>query len=195
MPSRLQEGRKADAGRFVSGIGDRFDLELLAAGELLLSGFRLDGLERLRYPGTGWVLVEFSTGVTWMETLIRLRLVLRRGFRPLLAHPERYRWCAGKPERLIELSRMGCGSLASARSLRKPEYASFMRDLLAAGLYHAVSSDVHSLSDHVLDSGTRERLAIQEGGMYWEALTGENPARVLEDLALPALPLKGCAAS
>ena len=48
-------------------------LNFLVAGELMLNTFSCKGVEAIRYPGTGWVLVEFRLGVSWIETIIKLK--------------------------------------------------------------------------------------------------------------------------
>lgn len=187
MPVRVAGGRQDNVNRFIEGLSGRFQMEFLAAGELLVHGFSLENLERVRYPGTGFVLVEFNSGVTWVETLLNLRRIIRRGYRPLIAHPERYHWCRG--DRLVKLSRMGCGSLVSARSLRYPKYAATARRLLSTGLAHAITSDVHSSSDPVLSAKLKKELG-DFSSVSWQELTFDIPSLILEDGSLPLLPLK-----
>lgn len=164
------------------------EFELIPAGELLVSGLELAPLELVRYPGTGWVLVEFSTGITWLETRFHLKRILKMGYFPLVAHPERYRWCRRKPRRLVTLSAMGCGTLVSARSLRFEKYAATARRILEKGLAHGLCSDAHSPSDHILDQVLKARLE-DSTGISWDLLTREIPRLVLDDKPLPALPL------
>ena len=190
MPSRVTAGRTDSVIRFMEGLEERFRLDYISAGELLVRGFSLENLERVRYPGTGYVLVEFNSGVTWVETLFHLRRITSRGYRPLLAHPERYRWCRGKPDRLIKLSLLGCGTLASARSLRYPMYAGTVRLLLEKGLVHAIASDVHSASDPILSAELKSELK-DLSRVPWEDLTYHLPSIILDDAVLPTLPLSG----
>lgn len=190
MPMRVAGGRDANVGRFMDGITGMFRLELYAAGELLVHGIALENLEKVRFPGTGFVLVEFYDGVTWVETLLHLRRIMRKGYKPLIAHPERYGWCRKRGDRLVKLSRMGCGSIVSARSLRYPRFAGTARMLLAEGLAHAVASDVHSSSDWIL-SGKLKGMIQNMSVVDWEILTMEIPSLVLEDGLLPDLPLRG----
>lgn len=164
-------------------------LNFLNAGELMVQGSALNHMEEVRYPGTGWVLVEFNTGVTWIETLLQLRRLIKKGYLPLLAHPERYRWCRRKPERLIKLSKIGCGNMVSARSFRFRKYAAVARNLLREGLSHALCSDVHSPSDMILDEELKNRVS-KFSRVPWEILTGEIPDMILNDSMLPELPLR-----
>lgn len=188
MPSRVAEGRLGNVNRFIEGVSEQFHMEFFPAGELLLHGFSLENLEKVRYPGTGFVLVEFNSGVTWVETLLQLRRIIGRGYRPLIAHPERYYWCRKRGDRLVKLSRMGCGSMVSARSLRYPRYAGTARSILAHGLAHAIASDVHSSSDRILSGKVKSELEASSS-VPWDVLTYEVPSMILEDRSLPPLPL------
>lgn len=188
MPGRVIEVRSRRVAAFVESVEDTVVFELIPAGELLISGLELAPLELVRYPGTGWVLVEFSTGISWLETLFHLKRILKRGYFPLVAHPERYRWCRGNPLRLVTLSAMGCGTLVSARSLRFEKYAATARRILAKGLAHGLCSDAHSPSDHILDRRLKARLE-ESTDIPWDLLTREIPRLVLDDKPLPPLPL------
>lgn len=189
MPRQVIEGRISRVGRFLQGIPQLINLEILTAGELLIHGFSLDNLEAIRYPGTGYVLVEFSSGITWLETLLFVRRIRKKGYTPLIAHPERYYWCRKRGDRLVSLSRMGCGALISARSLLHEKYALTARRLLSRGLAHAVSSDAHSPSDYILDANLKHTLK-ESSVVPWEVLTREIPSLILDDRPLPNLPLR-----
>ena len=165
---------------------DKF--EFLVAGELMLNTFSLKHLETVRYPGTGWVLVEFRLGVGWLETLIKLRRLIDKGYSPLVAHPERYKWCRRNSKKLIKLSEMGCGIAVSARSLCFKKYAITARTILKDGLAHVLCSDAHSPRDFVLNAKLRKK--YQEfSDIPWELVTSELPAKVINDFKLPSLPL------
>jgi protein-tyrosine phosphatase len=176
------------ASRFIEITGDCPGLSFHLAGELMVHGLSLSFIEECRYPGTGWVLTEFPVSVTWLETRFHLKRMLKRGYRPLLAHPERYSWCRRNIYRLVELSCMGCGVLVSARSFRIGKYARTAKMLLHEGLAHGLASDLHSSGDHILDSSLRELIGFSPTAS-WDALTMELPGRVLDDLDLPRLPL------
>ncbi len=189
MPGRVAGGKSDSTVRFIEGAEKLTHLRLMAAGELMISGFALENLERCRYPGTGYVLIEFFPGITWMETLLQIRRLLRRGYRPLLAHPERYHWCRRRSDRLVKLSRMGCGALVSARSFQSRKHAPEARRLLEGGFAHGLCSDAHGHRDTILGEELRKRLG-PDLHVPWEVYTGELPSMVLEDLSLPELPLR-----
>jgi protein-tyrosine phosphatase len=190
MNKRVVYGRRGISVRFQQQMEDRYydEMNFLTAGELMITGSSLRFMEEIRYPGTGWVLVEFSTGISWIEMLIQLKRLTKRGYAPLIAHPERYRWCRRNRNRLIGLSRMGCGTVVSARSFQFKKYAATAGKLLKDGLSHALCSDVHSLGDRILDESFKN--VIEEfSAVPWQVITGEMPDLILNDSRLPELPL------
>lgn len=190
MSKRVVDSRRSRSTQFQDQMEEKYSpgIEFLTAGELLIRGISLKHMEETRYAGTGWVLVEFTTDITWLETLIQLRRLIRRGYSPLLAHPERYSWCRLKRDRMVKLSRMGCGSIVSARSFRLEKYASTARHLLKEGLSHALCSDAHSSRDSILDSSLRR--TVEEFSLApWNVLTSKMPELILNDMKLPELPL------
>ncbi len=191
MNRKIVSARQSRSLQFIDWIEkeNHGQLNFLNAGELMLQGRALKYMEEVRYPGTGWVLVEFTTGVTWIETLLQLRRLIKKGYLPLLAHPERYRWCRRKPERLIKLSTIGCGTMVSARSFRFKKYAAAARNLLKKGLSHALCSDAHSPADMILDEELKNRVN-KFSRVPWQILTGEMPEMILNDSRLPELPLR-----
>lgn len=191
MHRRVVTARIQRSLEFQDRVEDEFpeEFNFLLAGELLIRGWQMNYLEDIRYPGTGWVLVEFKTSISWIKTVIQLKRIISRGYFPLLAHPERYRWCRRRKERLVVLSKMGCGVLVSARSLRFEKYAATARHLLKEGLCHALCSDAHSLSDYILDDSTRVKVE-KSSKTPWDVLTYEMPNLVLNNMKLPELPLQ-----
>ncbi len=190
MSGRIVDGKRSASIRFQQQMEEKYlgQMSFLSAGELMIRGSSLKHMEQVRYPGTGWVLVEFDTGVSWIETLIQLKRLIKRSYLPLIAHPERYRWCRQNRNRLARLSRMGCGSVVSARSLRFKKYAATARNLLRDGFSHALCSDAHSPEDLILDTSLENKVK-EFSGVPWHVLTGEMPEMILNDMRLPELPL------
>jgi tyrosine-protein phosphatase YwqE len=190
MPRTVVNSRKQKSFQFATKQESEFSgvLSYLTAGELLIEAPSIRYLEETRYPGTGWVLVEFAERTTWFHLLFQIKRILSSGYFPLIAHPERYRWCRSRKERLIKLSKMGCGVLVSARSLRLAKYSAAASQLLQEGLCHALASDVHSPRDFILDDQLKE-IVEKTTILPWQLLTMEMPDRILNDMKLPELPL------
>jgi protein-tyrosine phosphatase len=190
MGDMVVTGKRRISIQFQKQMEEKFkeEISFFSAGELMLRGASLKHIEEVRYPGTGWVLVEFDTTVSWIETLIQLKRILRKGYYPLIAHPERYRWCRQSRKRLIKLSRMGCGAAVSARSFRFKKYAAAARCLLTEGFCHCLCSDAHSPKDLILDNSLKDRIQ-GFSTVPWSVLTSELPELILNDMKLPELPL------
>lgn len=154
--------------------------------ERLLAG------EAISLDGSRAVLVELPF-TSWPnhtdDTLFSLQTA---GYRPVLAHPERYRAVQANPELAIELARRGTvlqlttGSVAGlfGKSVRRT-----CETLLRAGVVGLVASDAHSAGSRytaVPEGLERLRELVGEEGV--EQLTQAIPHALLHDLPLPELP-------
>lgn len=129
---------------------ENVELELLTGGEIALSELDLIDEGRLRELalGTGdCVLVEcpYSPVGELLEGM--LADLRRRGFRPVLAHPERAPAFHDDPARLARLVEGGVLTSITAGSMEgrfgKPARSLCVR-MLKDGLVHDVASDAHS---------------------------------------------------
>lgn len=129
--------------------GARIDIEVVAGGEVALSKLtELDDetLGKLCLGEGRHLLVEspFTQAPSLLESaLFDLQL---RGFRPLLAHPERSATFLGDRERLERLVERGIACSVTAMSVTG-EFGGTVRDftlgLFEAGLVHNIASDAH----------------------------------------------------
>lgn len=103
--------------------------------------------ELLTLPG-GYVLIEMSymqESHTIAESIFRLQTL---GYKPILAHPERYLYYHGRPERMAQFREMGCLlqlnllSMVGYYGSREKQAASY---LIAHHLVDLVGTDVHHL--------------------------------------------------
>lgn len=183
MPPLAARSRAERSCRFAERMSDD-SLLVISAGELLLGMRRSPIHELLPYPGTRTVLVEFSGGAFWFSVLRRIARLLKAGYRPLLAHAERYGWA--NPARLRLVSAMGVGVSMSMRSLTMPGCVEKAEWIIASGMCHIVTSDCHDDRDIVLGDFARETVERLCPGS-WRTLSEENPRIVLEDGPLPGL--------
>lgn len=155
-------------------------LDELAPGELDM--LQLGGSQRSRGSGSGggWLLLESPFTVA-IDVIVPLSEgLLERGYRLLLAHPER---CAGfhrRPELLSELAALGVLTSVTAGAL----VGRFGRDIerfalwmAEQGLVDNVASDAHDLGGR--RPGLLEPLERAGLAAYVEALTCTVPAAVL----------------
>ncbi|MFI5028305.1 MAG: CpsB/CapC family capsule biosynthesis tyrosine phosphatase [Solirubrobacterales bacterium] len=118
----LRGGEVAETA--VEGLGDE-ELELVALG----SGH--------------WILLEPAPGPLAESLLRRIEHLRERGYRALIAHPERH-LSADMYERIAGLVAAGAMVQATADFFLREHTAAGMEALAAAGLIHVLSSDAHS---------------------------------------------------
>lgn len=199
-PERLEERLTAldDAWeRLVELQEARFDgMELLRGVELRLDLAEPDlSDERLRLGGTEWALVEFSRFQVPRHGARQLGGLVEKGWRPLLAHPERYMGVRRRMRDAVPSWREAGASLqVNAGSLTGgygPEAREAARELLRRGWVDVLSSDFHARGSPGL---VEARTALEEmgGADQAELLLEANPRRVVEGKpTLPVPPLKG----
>jgi protein-tyrosine phosphatase len=143
----------------------------------LLSG------EGLPYPGGRAALLEFY-GVDFPPVVVeRLFDLRRRGIRPVIAHPERYRYVWKNPDALERLVESGVATLLDAAALvgkygREPQRCAEM--LLERELYHAACSDAHRTADVAEVAQGIRRIAELYGDEEVEFLLSDGPRQILE---------------
>lgn len=154
---------------------------LLQTGQLLT-------LNGSRYP-----LIEFAFDADGEEETQILADVLRAGFVPIVAHPERYQWVRQDPRILNLWTSMGCllqvnkGSLLGRFGEGPRQMAMEMTD---RGFTTVVGSDAHyaRLRTPWLYEAW-ELLARQFAPLAAKVLLEENPRRILKNESiLPAQP-------
>lgn len=147
--------------------------------ELLRQG-RLIPLAGSRYP-----LIEFPFHGYARQATGILAEVLELGYRPIVAHPERYGFVQAEPELINRWTDMGCllqvnkGSLLG-RFGRSAE--SMALSLVGRGFAAAVASDAHSPAARTTWMADVETLLREEfGAEAAQVLLKDNPRRVLLD--------------
>ena len=186
--------RRADLQGAIDAQG--IELQVLPGGEVDLAyGLELDDdeLRGLSLGGNGRdLLVETPYGPVsdlFEEQVFSLSL---RGFRILLAHPERNRAFQENPERLAGLVGRGVLLQVTAEALlRSPRRSATGRaatELIERGLTMVLASDAHggSLNRELLSAGLRaaRELVGPEAGVLVEAA----PAAILSGQPLPDPP-------
>ncbi|MBE9532168.1 MAG: hypothetical protein IME98_05125 [Proteobacteria bacterium] len=132
---------------------EEVDLKILIAAEVRLTTDTLDYLVKERFlcfNGNGrYFLMEFPNRLETLpegwESLIGS--LLRAGYRPLIAHPERNFYFIKNPYKLVRAVRSGAMLQLTAQSVTGKageEAQDFSNFLLAEGLVHSISTDSHS---------------------------------------------------
>ena len=155
--SAFREGTKRveeQYRRLVEHAGGLYpDLEILMGCEVLLTEFSLEQiikeLEEGRIPsmnGTDWVLAEFRQDADAQEAEKCIDRLKKRGWNPILAHAERYRFVSGDHAVLRRMAEKGCRVQVNAYSLDREE-CGWIREnarwMLEERLISFLGSDAH----------------------------------------------------
>ncbi len=146
---------------------------------------KLEEGRALTLAGSAYVLAEFGMGEDIDHIRYGLYEALSHGYRPILAHVERYNRMLAKADRVEELVRMGCYIQVNAGSVMGsfgfgPKQ--FTKRLLSQGLVHFVATDAHDMGKRKPAlSGCAGYVSRKYGEGYAERLFYENPVRVIKD--------------
>jgi protein-tyrosine phosphatase len=170
-------------------------LELLTGGEIaldLLPALEDDALRRFGLGGNpGYLLIElpdFGWPLQIEETLFQLRL---RGFRTVLAHPERNSEVQEQPAligRLVEAGTLVQLTAASLDGRLGPRARKTGTRLLELGLAHMLASDAHAPS--VRQIGMSAAIATIADAELANWLTDAIPGAIVGGSQLPARPVR-----
>ena len=138
------------AGR-VESLNERLGAEglpvtVLQGGEVAetaVEGLSDEELDRVALGGGRWILLEPAPGPLTTVLVGRVVRLTERGYRVLVAHPERH-LSADMHERISGLIAAGALVQATADFFLRERFADGMIALAEAGLVHVLSSDAHS---------------------------------------------------
>lgn len=136
--------------------------------------------------GSRYVLTEFSGSTEASYIRERLYALLSSGYKPIIAHIERYE-CMRKDMTLAEdLIDMGAFVQVNADSLIGKEGFGTKRycsKLLQAGNIHFVGSDCHGSKERISRIGEAYDFVCQKAGEeYADTIFKKNPQKILADL-------------
>jgi protein-tyrosine phosphatase len=171
------------------------DLEVMPGAEVDLVRALESTDEELRLASFGQrgkdLLLEAPYGPLPTSFEEQVFMLSVRGYRILLAHPERNPSLQRDPERVSDLVRRGVLLQVTAQALLPRPLASrsreLARSLVAGGMAHVLASDAHGSSGRGrLSAGVAEARALV--GAYADWMVEEAPAAILAGEALPAPP-------
>lgn len=147
----------------------------LAAEYMVVRGFEKrasDPNALLKHPD-GSVLIEMSyyfRSDNLEDTIFELTLA---GYKPIIAHPERYLYMADDLHDYAKWRDMGCRfqlNLMSLSGMYGPQSVKIMRHLFKEGFYDMVATDLHSNAQlqRILDlePGWRLRRLLRKSGIH-----------------------------
>ena len=135
--------------------------------------------------GSDYVLTEFSPMEDYDYIRYGAYSLMAEGYRPILAHVERYSKINGKADRVEDLIEMGCyvqvnsGSVMGAFGCRTKF---FVRRLLKERLVHFMATDAHDTKErgsHIRECASF--IAKKYGEDYARELLYKNPMHVIRN--------------
>jgi len=125
-------------------------ITVLLGNELYYGHGIVDKLEEgkaLTMNRTKYVLVEFDVDIRYSELYSALQKFVLAGYRPILAHIERYECLYKQYEKIYSLKKMGITLQINASSVipRFNSHASFCRKVIEEGYIDLLGSDAHRL--------------------------------------------------
>lgn len=171
------------------------ELEILPGGEVAetaVEGLREEELELVALGEGRWILLEPTPGPLTDTLTERVALLGERGYRALIAHPERH-LSADMFERMAALVAKGALVQATADFFLREEMADGMLTMAELGLVHVLSTDAHtSLAGRPLRLGPAfERLGAVDSlapHLTWMSETAPRAIVRGEPLDLPFSP-------
>ncbi|MBN2460186.1 MAG: capsular biosynthesis protein [Candidatus Cloacimonetes bacterium] len=139
-------------------------------------------LQKLVIQGTDYILFETNMGKLPPKLKSILYKMLRMGFKPIMAHPERYAYIFNNPENaedFIHLSiylQINAGSLLGLYG-KKIAKAAWI--LLNKGYAHFIASDDHASKDNYSLALAEHPVRSRIDNYTWELLTDANPRLML----------------
>lgn len=165
------------------------DLTVAMGNELYYSESILKDLQEGRAAtlcDSDYCLVEFGTNIPYKELYRAMRRVVEAGYRPILAHVERYDSLYKEVDRIKELISLGVYIQMNTESLMgglMDGHASYCRKLLMQGMVHLLGSDAHGVKHRpplMLDTvKLLEKKRVPEELL--ERILFDNPNRIIQN--------------
>lgn len=148
VPVETVVARVAQLSKFLQD--ERMDLTVHTGQEIRLHENLVDNLQGgklLTLANSKYVLLELPSQTVPLYTVKVVEQLIAKGYVPIIAHPERNRAIAEKPERLQRLIRHGAFAQVTASSV-SGHFGKGVQDLalrlIEANCIHTYGSDVHN---------------------------------------------------
>ncbi|MFR8172100.1 MAG: CpsB/CapC family capsule biosynthesis tyrosine phosphatase [Marvinbryantia sp.] len=148
----------------------------------------LDAGKIFPMAGSRYTLVEFSVQKGYSELEASLKQLQMAGYRPILAHAERYECLLKNPYRVEELADMGILIQVNAASVTGENgFAAkrFVKKLLKYELVHFLGTDAHDMKTRKpLMKKCVSYIAGKYGEDYARRISRDNALRILDNLSV-----------
>ena len=189
---RLRESSFEQIKEFVpAGMKTRLGAEVFMSG---INDPSNEGLCALAIEGTKYVLMEFPFFGKWQRRLYEriVEFVEETGYRPIVAHVERYEEVLKNPSVVSELIRIGCLIQVNTSAFLEKGAKNFAYALLKKDMVHCFGTDTHDLL-YRKPNYTDAALSVKEAGCekQWSRVL-ERMERLLEgeSISVEGKPLK-----
>lgn len=145
----------------------------------------LDNQKGCTMAGSSYVLIEFGPMDDFEYIRGGVYQMLSGGYRPIVAHVERYQCVLNKPGRVEELKEMGAYIQINAGSVMGqygPNAKHVTKKLLKQKLIHFVASDAHNMGKRSPKlSDCAAYISKKYGEDFMQKLFYENPKKLIAD--------------
>lgn len=150
------------------------DMNLYIGNELYYNPGIVEDLKSgkaLTLGGTSYALVEFAVDESYKMIYSGLREFIMEGYRPVIAHIERYRYLQNDIDRVKELVELGAYVQINARSFlsgrvdkRSSKRTSWCVELLQNDLVHFIASDCHNCESRspIMETAVRQMVRFTD---------------------------------
>lgn len=146
----------------------------------------LDNDLRPTLADSRYVLTEFAHNSTRAFMKERADALLMSGYRPIIAHIERYRATRKDFDLIEDLIEMGCEVQVNADAIIGRDGLGaqrFCKKLMQEDMLHYVGSDTHNLRGRASHMGECcEYLKKHMGRLYTSRIMRDNPSKIVETL-------------
>lgn len=166
----------------------QMDLKLYKGNELYFREGVLEALEKggaFTLADTAYILVEFNIHKEYKQIKKGMKEALAHGYRPILAHAERYECIQKEPGLLKDLVDNGIYIQMNTESFMGGLFNRSKKTWLGAlneGLVHFLGSDCHSATGRApLMEDAISKIRKKADERILEKILYENPAKLLQD--------------
>ena len=135
-----------------------------------------------------YFLVEFQPEISVYDMRNAIRNILRKGYRPVIAHVERYAELYKKPDFVRELREYGALFQVNASSVAKIRFgktASFIKFLLKRSYVDVIATDAHSTEVYTpIMSEAAKKIARSYGDEVAKKVCLTNPLAIINGIKL-----------
>ncbi len=161
------------------------DLECFLGNEILYTEDVVDLVEKQKVytmADSEYILVEFLPGVDYQVLEARIKKILVSGYKPIIAHCERYKCLLNNYARIQHLVDVGAYLQVNADSVYSFRFKGFVSRLIDNDCLHFIGTDAHDMKKRSVNIGKCVKyLEKKYSDEYIDWLLIENPQKVIDN--------------